>query len=53
VVNPESAHYIFEKLNTQYKEIIAIRSKHHGILMDNTAGTWESIDRFFHQYVTP
>ena len=51
VVKPESADFIFKKLKTQYKEIIAIQSKQHGILMDNTAGTWQSIDMFFQKYV--
>ena len=51
VVKPESADFIFEKLKTRYKEIIAIQSKFHGILMDNTAGTWKSIDMFFQKYV--
>lgn len=51
VINPKSAIHIFEKLDTQYKEIIVIRSKHHGILMDNTAGTWKLIDTFLQKYV--
>ena len=51
VVNPESATFIFEKLGTQNKKIVAIQAKHHGILKDNTAGTWGVIDKFFQKYV--
>ncbi len=51
VVKPESADFIFEKLENQNKEIIAIHAKHHGILMDNTMRIWESINEFFQKYV--
>ena len=50
VVTPESAQLIFEKLKTQDKELTIIHSNHHGILMDNKAGTWEAITVFFKKY---
>ena len=51
VVNPTSASLIFEKLETQAKELIAIHSQHHGILMKNAAGTWSTINTFLQKHI--
>jgi len=51
VVNPDSAQIIFDKLKTNQKELVAIHSNYHGILMKNKGGTWDSIQVFLKKYV--
>lgn len=46
IVSLESAQVMMKKLGAEEKQLEIIAAEHHGILMDNTAGTWDIIDRF-------
>jgi esterase/lipase len=46
VVAFKSAAEIMKKLPERNKQLQVIDASKHGILMDNTGGTWESIDTF-------
>lgn len=46
VIHIESSQIIMNKIGSKYKELVAIQSDRHGILMDNIGGTWESINNF-------
>ncbi|WP_394753329.1 alpha/beta fold hydrolase [Crenothrix sp.] len=46
VVSPKSAHDIMAKLTTPEKQLVIINANHHGILMENIGGTWETIHDF-------
>jgi esterase/lipase len=50
IVAIESAKIMMKKLGTEEKHLEIIKADHHGILMDNTGGTWEAIDNFIAQY---
>lgn len=41
-----SAEELIEKLGSKHKRLESVHAKHHGILMDNTEGTWTVIDHF-------
>lgn len=49
IVSPKSAPIIMERLGSAYKQIQAIKSQRHGILMENIDGTWRVIDKFFNE----
>jgi len=51
VVHTDSANVIYERLGTNNKKLIPIRSERHGILMDNIGDTWASITSFLEQNV--
>jgi esterase/lipase len=49
VVSPKSAPIIMGKLGSKFKQIHAVKSHRHGILMENIDGTWGVIDGFLNQ----
>jgi esterase/lipase len=49
VVSPKGAPIIMGKLGSKHKQIQAIKSQRHGILMENIDGTWGAIDGFFNE----
>ena len=50
VVSPESAETVYKKLGATHKLLHAIKSKRHGILMENIDGAWPVIDEFLKQH---
>ena len=50
IVAIDSADVMMKKLGTQHKQLEIIKAEHHGILMDNTAGTWDKMDEFISSY---
>lgn len=46
VVSVKSAHKIMDAITNADKQLTLITAKKHGILMENTAGTWGVIDAF-------
>lgn len=46
IVSLDSAEVMMKNLGAEKKQIKIINAEHHGILMDNTDGTWSKIDRF-------
>ncbi|MDP1771296.1 MAG: alpha/beta hydrolase [Methylobacter sp.] len=51
VVSPKGAPIIMAKLGSKHKQIQAIKSHRHGILMENIGGTWRVIDDFFNELI--
>lgn len=49
VVSAKSAETLMGKLGTADKRLAIIPAEHHGILMDDTAGTWRLIDEFLRE----
>ncbi len=49
IVSSKSADMIFERLGAKNKRLQAITSKRHGILMENIANTWTTIDGFLNE----
>jgi len=49
VVAVKSAQILMDKLGGTDKRLKIIPASHHGILMDNTAGTWQIIDDFLRE----
>ncbi|MGZ8158045.1 MAG: alpha/beta fold hydrolase [Methylobacter sp.] len=49
VVSPKGAPIVMAKLGSQHKQIHAIKSQRHGILMENIGGTWGVIDGFLNE----
>ncbi len=49
VVSPKGAPVIMEKLGSKHKQIHAIKSERHGILMENIDGAWGVIDEFLNE----
>ncbi len=49
IVSSKSADMIFERLGAKNKRLQAIASKRHGILMENIANTWTTIDGFLNE----
>lgn len=49
VVSPKGAPIIMDKLGSKHKQIHAIKSHHHGILMENIGGAWRVIDDFLNE----
>ncbi|MFI3186970.1 MAG: alpha/beta fold hydrolase, partial [Methylococcaceae bacterium] len=49
VVSPKGAPVVMEKLGSKHKQIHAIKSERHGILMENIGGTWAVIDGFLNE----
>lgn len=52
VVSPASASLLMEKLHGEHKILRWISAAHHGILMENSAGTWRVIDEFLDELRT-
>ncbi|MFU8788022.1 MAG: alpha/beta fold hydrolase [Methylobacter sp.] len=46
IVSAKGAPIIMEKLGSGYKQIEVVKSKRHGILMENIGGAWAVIDKF-------
>lgn len=46
IVSSKGAPIIMDKLGSKHKQIHAIKSRRHGILMENIDGTWGVIDEF-------
>lgn len=46
VVAASSAQILFDRLGSNNKKLCPISSDRHGILMENTAGTWRLIDNY-------
>lgn len=46
VVAASSAQILFDKLGSNTKKLCPIEARRHGILMENTGGTWKLIDEF-------
>ena len=51
VVSAKGAPIIMAKLGSKHKQIQAIKSHRHGILMENIGGTWRVIDDFFNELI--
>ncbi len=49
VVSAKGAPIIMAKLGSKHKQIHAIKSQRHGILMENISGTWGVIDGFLNE----
>ncbi len=49
IVSPRGAPIIMAKLGSKHKQIHAIKSQRHGILMENIGGTWRVIDDFLNE----
>ena len=49
IVSAKGAPIIMDKLGSEHKQIQAIKSRHHGILMENIGGTWGVIDGFLNE----
>jgi len=49
VVSPKGAPVIMDKLGSIHKQIRAIKSGRHGILMENIGGAWHVIDDFLNE----
>ncbi|MDP2176888.1 alpha/beta fold hydrolase [Methylicorpusculum sp.] len=49
IVAASGAKELFSLIGSNEKEMEVIQAHHHGILMDNTAGTWALTDRFLNQ----
>ncbi len=49
VVSPKGAPIIMAKLGSKHKQIHAIKSHRHGILMENIGSTWAVIDGFLNE----
>jgi esterase/lipase len=52
VVSPKGAPIIMAKLGSKHKKIHAVKSHHHGILMENIDDTWGVIDDFLNEIGT-
>ena len=46
VIAASSAQILFDRLGSNNKRLCPIEANRHGILMDNTGGTWNQIDEF-------
>ncbi len=51
VVSAKGAPIIMAKLGSKHKQIHAIKSHRHGILMENIGGTWAVIDGFLNELI--
>ncbi len=49
IVSPKGAPIIMAKLGSKHKQIHAIKSQRHGILMENIDGAWGVIDDFLNE----
>ncbi len=49
IVSAKGAPIIMDKLGSKHKQIQAIESQRHGILMENINGTWGVIDGFLNE----
>lgn len=49
IVSAKGAPIIMDKLGSEHKQIQAIESQRHGILMENINGTWGVIDGFLNE----
>lgn len=49
IVSAKGAPAILEKLASGHKQIHAVKSQRHGILMENIGGTWRVIDDFLNE----
>lgn len=49
IVSPKGAPIIMAKLGSKHKQIHAIKSRRHGILMENIGGAWRVIDDFLNE----
>ena len=52
VVAVKSSSILLEKLGSNDKRLQIIPAAHHGILMDNTGGTWQIIDEFLNDQLS-
>ncbi|MBL6986105.1 MAG: alpha/beta fold hydrolase [Methylobacter sp.] len=52
IVSSKGAPIIMDKLGSKHKQIQAIKSQRHGILMENISGTWGVIDGFLNELRT-
>jgi esterase/lipase len=50
VVSVKSSSILLEELGSGNKRLRIIPAAHHGVLMDNTAGTWQIIDEFLNDH---
>jgi esterase/lipase len=53
VVAASSAQILFDKLGSSDKRLCSIEASRHGILMENTGGTWDLIDEFLKGVTDP
>jgi len=49
IVSPKGAPILMAKLGSKHKQIHAIKSQRHGILMENIGGAWRVIDDFLNE----
>jgi len=49
IVSPKGAPILMAKLGSKHKQIHAIKSQRHGILMENIGGAWRVIDGFLNE----
>ncbi|MCK9397608.1 MAG: alpha/beta fold hydrolase, partial [Methylobacter sp.] len=49
IVSPKGAPIIMAKLGSKHKQIHAVKSRRHGILMENIDGIWDVIDGFLNE----
>ena len=45
-VMPESAKRIFDRISAEIKTLDFIETTHHGILYENTGGSWELVEKY-------
>ncbi len=49
IVSAKGATIIMTKLGSEHKQIHAVKSRRHGILMENIGGAWAAIDGFLNE----